>query len=353
MQSPYLEIKGLYHKFNSNEYSGWTLADINIDVLEGELIGLLGPSGCGKTTLLRLIAGFDRPTSGKILFNGREISNREKVLPPENRGIGMVFQDNALFPHLNLWQNLIFGLKKKDGFHRAEWLIELLGLSELVNRYPHQLSGGQKQRLSLARALAPGSSLILLDEPFSSLDVQVRLRLRGELASVLRTCAATGIVVTHDPNEALAICDRVAVMSEGVLHQFSTPSSLVENQNTNFVSNFVFQNNELPIRKEKNYFSTPIGVLKLDIDDLSFPYRCINFGIRCIELVKTKNGPAIIKSIEYRITYLYVTILIGEFTLKVFSDLSEVLFVGDKCKLVFVKGAKVTLFPNPTKVSIL
>lgn len=158
----------------------------------------------------------------------------------------MVFQDYALFPHLDAWRNVCFGLRPRQDRGRAAWLLELLGLRGLERRYPHELSGGQRQRLALARALAPGPSLLLLDEPFSNLDVEVRLRLRGELPDVLSRCGTSGLIVTHDPEEALAICDRVGVLEAGHLHQCASPRELVTAPASAFVGRFVLQGNLLP-----------------------------------------------------------------------------------------------------------
>ena len=225
-----LEVHNLCYEFKSNTNNHWVLKDINFSLRAGELIGLLGPSGCGKTTLLRLIAGFEKPKRGLIKKNGQIISNNHYLLSPERRQIGMVFQDYALFPHLNVWDNVCFGINKKgQSIERAKWLLNLLDIYEFKNRYPHELSGGQSQRVALARALAPGTSLVLLDEPFCSLDVEVRSRLRSELSSVLKSCSASAILVTHDPHEALAICDRVAVLRSGEIQQYSTPFEMVLN----------------------------------------------------------------------------------------------------------------------------
>ena len=176
MEKEALIIENLYHKYDSQKISNWILNAINLKIDTGELLGLLGPSGCGKTTLLRLIAGFEYPSKGRITLNNREISNEHKILTPEKREIGMVFQDYALFPHLTVLENAMFGLKDKKNKSRVNFLINIVGLDKYRDRYPHQLSGGQKQRLAIARALAPGTNFILLDEPFCSLDMQVKLK---------------------------------------------------------------------------------------------------------------------------------------------------------------------------------
>jgi iron(III) transport system ATP-binding protein len=173
----------------------------------------------------------------------------------------MVFQDYALFPHLDAWQNACFGLRRGQDLSRVRWLMELLGLEGLERRYPHQLSGGQRQRLALARALAPQPKVLLLDEPFSNLDVEVRLRLRSELPRVLSSVGASGLIVTHDPEEALAICHRVAVLRDGVLHQCAPPRQLVQQPATAFVGRFVLQANLLPASLQVGNLVTPLGII--------------------------------------------------------------------------------------------
>ena len=260
---PQVELDGLWHRYRGAASTGdWTLRDIQFQLRPGELVGLLGPSGCGKTTLLRLIAGFEQPDRGVVRIGGQEVAGPHRWLPPERRGVGMVFQDYALFPHLDAWRNACFGLRRGQDSSRAAWLLELLGLKGLEHRYPHELSGGQRQRLALARALAPGCSLVLLDEPFSNLDVEVRLRLRAELPGVLARCGASGVIVTHDPEEALAICDRVAVLESGHLHQCASPQELVAAPATAFVGRFVLQSNLLPARWQGSTLTTAFGALE-------------------------------------------------------------------------------------------
>ena len=191
MKKEGLIIDDLHHKYNKQNLSNWILNAINLEIETGELLGLLGPSGCGKTTLLRLIAGFEYPSKGKIILNEKEISTTKRIITPEKRNIGMVFQDYALFPHLTVLENVIFGLKNKNDRSRVDYLLNIVGLDSLLSRYPHQLSGGQKQRLAIVRALAPGTNFILLDEPFCSLDMHVKLKLRSELPNILRSCNAS------------------------------------------------------------------------------------------------------------------------------------------------------------------
>jgi len=257
--APHLQLQDVWQSYGAG--NGWTLRQIDLTLQRGELVGLLGPSGCGKTTLLRLVAGFERPQRGSVWIGGRQVAGPEQWLPAERRGVGMVFQDYALFPHLDAWQNACFGLRRGHDLNRVRWLLELLGLEGLERRYPHELSGGQRQRLALARALAPQPEVVLLDEPFSNLDVEVRLRLRSELPRVLSSVGASGLIVTHDPEEALAICDRVAVMRDGVMHQIAPPRQLVQQPATAFVGRFLLQANLLNASLEAGQLVTPLGII--------------------------------------------------------------------------------------------
>ncbi len=259
MKNDALTIDDLHYKYDKRECSNWILNDINLKIEEGELLGLLGPSGCGKTTLLRLIAGFEKPSKGRIFLNGKEISGPKRMSPPEKRNIGMVFQDYALFPHLTVIENIMFGLRNKKDKSRVEYLLNVVGLESFVRRYPHELSGGQKQRLAIARALAPGTNFILLDEPFCSLDMHVKLKLRSELPNILKGCNASGLMVTHDPEEAMSICDKVAVMNDGKIHQIYTPINLLNNPKTIFVSSFILGNNIINLKKNGNSYISCLG----------------------------------------------------------------------------------------------
>lgn len=214
--------------------------NLSFAVTEGFIACLLGPSGCGKTTVLQAVAGFHPIDAGAIRIDGKSVSRVGYELAPERRQVGMVFQDHTLFPHLTVGENVRFGLR---GIPRAaeigEQMLERVGLSDTGKRYPHELSGGQQQRVALARALAPTPKLLLMDEPFSSLDRDTREKLSQEVRDILKDYGTTGILVTHDQHDAFALCDRVGVMTDGALVQWDTPYNLYHEPATRFVADFI------------------------------------------------------------------------------------------------------------------
>jgi iron(III) transport system ATP-binding protein len=216
--------------------------DLSLQVGDGELLVLLGPSGCGKTTTLRMIAGFERPQHGTIRIGDEVVASDRTWVPPERRGIGIVFQDYALFPHLTVEQNVAFGILKLPRRERSERVAATLSavdLDQYADRYPHELSGGQQQRVALARAMAPQPRLLLLDEPFSNLDPELRSALRYEVRAIVRRAGITTVLVTHDQSEAFAMADRIAVMHGGRLHQLADPEMLYRRPASRFVAGFV------------------------------------------------------------------------------------------------------------------
>ena len=213
--------------------------EVDLEVQRGEFVGVLGPSGCGKTTLLRLIAGFERPDAGGIEIDGSAVAGPRLNVPPERRRIGMVFQESALFPHLDVAGNIGFGLARRDPAARVDALVATVGLAGLQRRMPHELSGGQQQRVALARALAPEPQVILLDEPFSNLDAELRASVREDVRQILREAGMTAVLVTHDQEEALSIADRVAVMLEGKIVQAGSPEELYHRPASRMIADFI------------------------------------------------------------------------------------------------------------------
>ncbi len=347
-----LIIDDLHHKYNKKEISNWILKNINLKIETGQLLGLLGPSGCGKTTLLRLIAGFEYPSRGKIILNNREISNKHKILTPENRKIGMVFQDYALFPHLTVLENAMFGLKDKNNKSRVDLLINIVGLDKFINRYPHELSGGQKQRLAIARALAPGTNFILLDEPFCSLDMHVKLKLRSELPNILRNCNASGLMVTHDPEEAMSICDKVAVMNEGEIHQIDSPIKLLENPKTLFVSSFILGNNILNLKHNGNSFSCSLGKINSPFLKGKNNIKFISISPKYISIKRAIDGNAKIVSKEFLGEYFIYKLSLKNETLRVRTNINDDLNVGDNCFLSIDKDSFCYVYPGALKILI-
>ncbi len=225
------------------------LAGLDLEINDGELVALLGPSGCGKTTALRILGGFDFPTAGRVVVDGKDVTN----VPPNKRDMGMVFQAYSLFPNMDVRNNVAFGLRmrrqdKESRLKRSDEMLELVGLVEHADRYPHQLSGGQQQRVAIARALAIEPKVLLLDEPLSALDARVRAQLRIEIRNLQQRLGITTLFVTHDQSEALSMADRVGVMQAGRLEQLDTPENVYRRPATPFAAEFVGAMNRLPGR---------------------------------------------------------------------------------------------------------
>ena len=251
---------GLVKRFGSIE----AIADVSLDAVAGEILAVLGPSGCGKTTFLRLVAGFERPDGGSVHLGDALVSGDGAFVPPERRRVAFVFQDYALFPHMTVAENVAFGIRgvpaSSDRMARA---LDLVGLGGLDDRYPHELSGGQQQRVALARSLAPEPAIVLLDEPFSNLDADLRVRVRTEVRDILRSAEATAIFVTHDQEEAFEIADRIAVMRAGRIEQLGRPEEIYHTPTTRFVADFVGEAEFLPGRVDDGRLVTELGTFEL------------------------------------------------------------------------------------------
>ena len=236
--------------------------DVTITVEPGEILCLLGPSGCGKTTLLRVAAGIERPSRGRVLVDQQELAGPSAFVAPEKRGIGLMFQDYALFPHMTILDNVMYGLKslsRTDAGVAARRALSRVGLSEYSEDYPHLLSGGEQQRVALARAIAPRPAVLLMDEPFSNLDRRMRDNIRDETISVLREARATTIVVTHDPEEAMRMGDRIALMRNGRLVQVGRPEELYSRPVDLMTARFFSEINELQGSVRRGRIETPGG----------------------------------------------------------------------------------------------
>lgn len=283
VQAVILQLTDITRQFAPDQAAA--VDQVSLTLQPGEILGLLGPSGCGKTTLLRLIAGFEAPQAGEIILAGKTVAGPGTWVAPEHRDVGMVFQDYALFPHLSVAENVAFGLRQTTRKGRSRYrpaeiqqrvreTLALVGLEHLEHRYPHTLSGGQQQRVALARALAPQPQLILLDEPLSNLDVQVRLRLRQEVREILKTTGISGIFVTHDQEEALAISDRVAIMQQGQIEQCGTPEEIYSLPASRFVAEFVTQANFLTAHRQGRVWQTEAGIFETPEETSVHPEVC-------------------------------------------------------------------------------
>jgi iron(III) transport system ATP-binding protein len=272
--APWLQLDDVTLAYGSKV----VVSALNLALPRGAIGCLLGPSGCGKTTVLRAIAGFEPVASGTIRLDGDVLSRRDQHLAPERRRVGMVFQDQALFPHLTVAANVGFGLRGAAGAQsRVAHMLETVGLSHAAARYPHELSGGQQQRVALARALAPAPRLLLLDEPFSSLDVELRERLGAEVRTLLKGGGITALLVTHDQHEAFAIADEIGVMREGRIEQWDSAYNLYHQPANRFVADFVGQGVFLPgVVLDGRHVRMELGVL-----ESHSPVRCTEQGDVC------------------------------------------------------------------------
>jgi iron(III) transport system ATP-binding protein len=238
------------------------LKSVSLSIAPGEVVCLLGPSGCGKTTLLRIASGIEKPSKGRVLISDREVAGPTRFVPPEERHVGLMFQDFALFPHLTILENVAFGLKslpREEARREALTGLARVGLERYAEQHPHVLSGGEQQRVALARALVPRPSVVLMDEPFSGLDVQLRTRLQEETLALLRETRATSMIVTHHPEEAMRLGDRIVVMRDGRIVQAGTLTQLYRDPVDLFVARLFSEINEIPWTVEGGALRTPVG----------------------------------------------------------------------------------------------
>jgi len=262
--TPILRLRSVTKEFGRET----AVREVDLDVQDGELLTLLGPSGCGKTTTLRIMAGLERPSDGSVTLAGDSVAGNGQFVGPEERGVGIVFQDFALFPHLTVAENVAFGLTDADDTDaeaRVDELLDLVDLQGMGDRAIDQLSGGQQQRVALARSLAPEPDILLLDEPFSNLDVRLRVEMREEVRRILKAAGVTAVSVTHDQEEALSISDRVAVMNDGRIEQVGDPEGVFEHPESRFVASFLGQAGFLSARVSSTSIDTAIGSFDRDL----------------------------------------------------------------------------------------
>jgi iron(III) transport system ATP-binding protein len=284
-----VSVRDLEHAYGTRR----VVRGLSFALEPGRIGCLLGPSGCGKTTVLRCLAGFEPVQGGTIMLSDLLASKPGLQVPPEKRGVGMVFQDYALFPHLTVAQNVAFGLSAKSGASesRVATMLELVGLADAADVYPHQLSGGQQQRVALARALAPAPGLLLLDEPFSNLDVDLRERLSLEVRTILKTAGTTAILVTHDQNDAFAIADEIGIMHEGTIEQWDTPYDLYHRPRTRFVADFIGQGVFMRgVAAGEGRLATELGELRSDLVTLP-PGHAVDLLLRPDDIVHDDDSP--------------------------------------------------------------
>ena len=270
------------------------LAGVTLDIAPSEVVCLLGPSGCGKTTLLRIASGIEKPSAGHVLISGQEVAGPNRYTPPEARHVGLMFQDFALFPHLSIIDNVAFGLKslpREEALREAEAILARVGMARHRNQYPHVLSGGEQQRVALARAIVPRPAVMLMDEPFSGLDVHLRERLQEETLALLRETQATSIIVTHHPEEAMRLADRIAVLRRGRIVQVGRAHELHRNPADLFVARLFSEINEIPWTVEGGALRTPVGTFMVpEIGEGERAVLCLRQ--RAIAIATSDNGLA-------------------------------------------------------------
>ncbi len=321
--------------------------DVSFSVSTGEFLVLLGGSGCGKTTTLRLVAGLERPETGEVWVNGVLASGDHAWIPPEQRQIGMVFQDYALFPHLTVAQNIEFALKDMRGQarkQRVDDVLALVGLDGKGARFPYQLSGGQQQRVALARALAPSPAVVLLDEPFSNLDAALRKTMREDVRTIINQTGAAAIFVTHDQEEAMRLADEIAVMQGGKLVQIGKPDDLYRFPQQPELADFLGEANYLPGDADGDSVITPLGTLAL-----ARPARgTVRVLIRpeALALTPAPDGNARVTHMRYFGYYRLLTLHhAGDFTLEARVWAQSSIAIGDRVR-VDVQGAVVAFTPD-------
>ena len=326
-----MECSGLTKRFGDVQ----ALSGFDLTVEPGQIVALLGPSGCGKTTALllgpsgcgkttalRLIAGFEQPDTGTIIIGDRAVNGSGYSTPPEQRNLGMVFQEGALFPHLNVAQNIAYGLPKGDErTSRVNEVLALVGMTGMGMRMPHELSGGQQQRVALARALAPRPDILLMDEPFSNLDQGLREQVRRDVLEILKKGEITVVFVTHDHDEALYMGDRIAVMNQGQIEQFESPTGIFHDPATRFVAEFFGMVDFIPASRDGDCLTTEVGsvswpdaidAIDYEPEDADSPNGPLEVMVRadCLDCYPSDEGPGVVVEREFRGSFFLYRVLL-------------------------------------------
>ncbi|WP_158736008.1 ABC transporter ATP-binding protein [Alteribacillus sp. YIM 98480] len=334
------KILGVTKKFGSTT----AISSIEAEMKEGEFIAILGPSGCGKTTLLRLLAGFESPSEGQIEMNNQQVASPTHLIPPDKRNIGMVFQSFALWPHLTVKEQVRFPLQhhkfvpkelKANKEARIKEVLEMVNLCGYEDRMPHELSGGQKQRVALARAIAAKPTLLLMDEPLSSLDAELRMEMRKEIQKIHRLTQTSVIYVTHDQGEALAMADRIIVMKDGTIEQIGKPETVYRFPQTEFVASFVGKANLVRgFWKNGEFHPNGSEMVAWDKKDISPYFMKKNImPVRPEELSLSKKGngiPGYVENVQFQGKDLHYTVLVGEDQWTIHSPVDELFHPGDQ-----------------------
>ncbi|MDP7389020.1 MAG: ABC transporter ATP-binding protein [Pseudomonadales bacterium] len=327
------------------------LREINLEIGTGEIVCVLGPSGSGKSTLLRLIAGLESVQQGSLMLDGVVLADAQHNPPPEQRAVGLVFQDHVLFPHQTVAENVAFGLsgmQSKERDHTIALQLANVGISTLADRYPHTLSGGQQQRVALARALATDPAVLLLDEPFASADAPLRKNLRDDARRRLKAANTTTLMVTHDPAEAMAMADRIAVIVDGKVVQFGTPEELWQRPNHPFVAATIADLQTLKGRIEGTQCVTAFGALPLRLLALTADLAegtSVPIGVRPSSLTVSLEGPCVVNDIRFLGDRYTLLISADNQSLEVATALKPKVTVGDKVSISFAAAQAVILQP--------
>ena len=327
------------------------LREINLEIGTGEIVCVLGPSGSGKSTLLRLIAGLESVQQGSLMLDGVVLADAQHNPPPEQRAVGLVFQDHVLFPHQTVAENVAFGLsgmQSKERDHTIALQLANVGISTLADRYPHTLSGGQQQRVALARALATDPAVLLLDEPFASADAPLRKNLRDDARRRLKAANTTTLMVTHDPAEAMAMADRIAVLVDGEVVQFGTPEELWQRPNHPFVAATIADLQPLKGRIEGTQCVTAFGALPLRLLALTADLAegtSVPIGVRPSSLTVSLDGPCVVNDIRFLGDRYTLLISADNQNLEVATTLKPKVTVGDAVSVSFAAAQAVILQP--------